>query len=292
MCKDITILLDPTLPLSDPPLLFLRTNHSDFSNQYVYVSLLYILVRQSLKFGIRIILTTRSSGSPSSSPTETSTTSSPSSTSTNPQPSPTQIDPPPSYPTSTTSDPNINDNVFHFYFLIIAIAAIAFFLGILYVSRRKKRKAEIMRSNSQRALARDVEGFRSFGRTRGRMGLGWPTSTVQGNRSDVEEGLDERGEAPPPYVPGTKPPSLRSVERERRPSASSGHGVGEVVELQPLGREVEYPPGYDAQHPVPSSDAGVTRPTKAVPASERLLSTRRLIGHSEGPSEEDGTVIR
>ena len=102
-----------------------------------------------------------------------------------------------------------------------------------------------MRSNSQRALARDIEGFGRFGRTMGRTGLGWPPSTTQRNRSDIEEGLDERGEAPPPYVPGSKPPSLRSVERERRPSSSSEHSVGEAVELQPMNGEVEHPPGYN-----------------------------------------------
>ncbi|KAE9375559.1 hypothetical protein N431DRAFT_333898 [Stipitochalara longipes BDJ] len=149
-----------------------------------------------------------------------------------------------------------------------------------------------MRSNSQRALARDVEGFRRYGRTRGRTGLGWPTSTAQRNRSDVEEGLDDRGEAPPPYVPGTKPPSLRSVERERRSSTSSGHDTGEAVELGPVSGEVERPPGYHEQHPTPENAAGIARPDTVVTASERFSSTGRLIGHTGGFSEEDGTVAR
>jgi len=126
----------------------------------------------------------------------------------------------------------------------------------------------------------------------GRNGLGWPTSTTQRNRSDVEEGLDERGEAPPPYVPGTKPPSLRSMDRERRSSASSQRIVGEVVELRPLSGEVGHPPGYDEQHPAPTRDAGVTRPDVAVTASERVSFTRRLIGHTGRSSEQDGTVVR
>ncbi|KAH8796663.1 hypothetical protein BGZ57DRAFT_864507 [Hyaloscypha finlandica] len=148
-----------------------------------------------------------------------------------------------------------------------------------------------MRSNSQRALARDVEGFRRFGRTMGRSGLGWPTSTTQRIRSDVEEGLNERGEAPPPYVPGTKPPSLRSVERERRESSSSEHIVGEAVELRPLSKDVEHPPGYH-EHPTSEAGTGVARPDTAVTASERFSYTRRLIHHTGGSSEQDGTVAR
>jgi hypothetical protein len=146
-----------------------------------------------------------------------------------------------------------------------------------------------MRSNSQRALARDVEGFRRFGRNMGRTGLGWPTSTTQRNRSDVEEGLDERGEAPPPYVAGTKPPSLRSVGREMRPSTSSEHSVGEALELRPMNGDVEHPPGYNDS---PEINAGITRPDTAVTASERFSSTRRLIGHTGSSSEQDGNLAR
>jgi hypothetical protein len=189
-----------------------------------------------------------------------------------------------------TTDPNINDNVFHYYFLIIAIVAILFCLCLLYVGRRKRRKAAIMRSNSQRALARDVEGFRT--RLRGRTGLGWNNGPTQRNRSDLEEGLDERGEAPPPYVPGTKPPSLRSVEGVRRPSTSSEHRVGEAVELRPMSRDVEHPPGYHEHQDLASGgDVGIARPDTAVTASDRFGSMR-LISHTRSSSERDGDVVR
>jgi hypothetical protein len=124
----------------------------------------------------------------------------------------------------------------------------------------------------------------------GRTGLGWPTSTTQRNRSDVEEGLDERGEAPPPYVPGTKPPSLRSVEREMRPSTSSEHSVRESVELWPMNGNVEHPPGYNENSS--EINVGITRPDTAVTVSERFSSTRRLIGHMGSSSEQDGNVVR
>lgn len=125
----------------------------------------------------------------------------------------------------------------------------------------------------------------------GRTGLGWPTSTTQRNRSEVEEGLDERGEAPPPYVPGSKPPSLRSMERERRPSSSSEHSEGEAVELRPMNGEVEHLPGYNELSPA-ETNAGIARPDTAVTASETFSSTRRLMGHTSSSSEQDENVVR
>ena len=138
----------------------------------------------------------------------------------------------------------------------------------------------MMRTRSQRALARDVEGFRT--RLRGRTGLGWNSGTTQ--RNNDEEGLDERGEAPPPYMPGTKPPSLRSVSRDST-------GPGEAVELRPMSAGVEHPPGYN-EHVSEGSDASLRRPDTAVTASDRFGSMRRLISGTGSSSGQDGHVVR
>lgn len=121
----------------------------------------------------------------------------------------------------------------------------------------------MMRSQSQRALARDVEGWR----TRFRAGLGNNT----GREDEREEGLDERGEAPPPYAPGSKPPSIRSHERR----STDG---GEEVELRSLSVG-HNPPGYHeaASRSTEGDAGGVTRPRTAVTASERFGSMRRLL---------------
>ena len=154
--------------------------------------------------------------------------------------------------------------------------AIAFCLSILAFDRRKKRKAAQLRSHGQRALARDVEGFRA------RLGRGWPAVVNAGpiTREERDDGLDERGEAPPPYVPGSKPPSIGV---ESTPRTSSGHRAGGDVELDDLTLRrgaVNDPPGYhEHEHTGSEVDLGVVRPQVAVAAPERL-STRSLRSHT------------
>lgn len=93
-----------------------------------------------------------------------------------------------------------------------------------------------------------------------------------------EEGLNERGEAPPPYMPGSKPPSIRTEEL-RRPSTSDSHMQGQIVELRRMSAAAS-PPEYHEDFRESGGPAGVTRPDTAVTASERFSSTRRLMSNS------------
>jgi hypothetical protein len=169
---------------------------------------------------------------------------------------------------SNSEDPNVNPHIFNYYFLIIAAIACCVCIFILYIGRRKKRKAALLRTHGQTALARDVAGFRRFGRSTN-------SGSVGRHRERREDGLDERGEAPPPYVEGMKPPSISagSVGRER-----SGH-TEEGVELQTLSGSgtVHEPPGYHEQL---SSETDMRRPTVAVLAEGGHGSARRLLSHS------------
>lgn len=144
----------------------------------------------------------------------------------------------------------------------------------------------LARSSSQRALASDVEGFRSrfnFGGGAGAFGMGGATyrgmprtRTRRGAGEGEVEGLDERGEAPPPYVEGQKPPSIRE-------SRSDGLPEGEEVEMRDLGHE---PPSYDelrghgevvptpaSAHVAGSTVAPLTEMTRTSDAVERSTST-------------------
>ncbi len=158
------------------------------------------------------------------------------------------------------------------------------------MGRRKKRKAAINRAHSQRALARDVEGFRTRFRG-GRTGPGWFLGYNGAHGADTDgrdEGLDERGEAPPPYVSGSKPPSIRSEDGIARPDSSrSVVRAQEGVELGDMSRPGNNdPPCYHEHHTEASRDAaGISRPETAVTAQERFGSMRRLITSQGGSSQ-------
>jgi len=155
------------------------------------------------------------------------------------------------------------------------VVAILFCVGILWIGRRKRRKAALLRYHGQHALARDVEGWRNrFG-----VGRAGGSSNTLNENGRVVEGLNERGEAPPPYVPGSKPPSLRSGDG-RRPSTSSRHAGTQDVESGNMGRNgnVNGLPGYH-EHTSSRNEEDITnirRPDAAVTASERLASRRLL----------------
>ncbi|KAL8682028.1 MAG: hypothetical protein Q9186_001904 [Xanthomendoza sp. 1 TL-2023] len=133
---------------------------------------------------------------------------------------------------SNNEDQN-NKGILNYYFLLLALLLIL--LGILYLlfARRQRQKIAQRRQNGQRALARDLErwgGGGPWGPGRFRM-----PRTTNGTRQPTrrEEGLDERGEAPPPYIP---------KEPER---AFAGDGVVREIPLQDLSRMDHKPPDYD-----------------------------------------------
>ena len=109
------------------------------------------------------------SSSSSPSTLETQTPTSPPSTFDS-SPSPTQSNGPSTTPIDDTNNGRNTSGMFNYYFIIVAIVVILFVITMLYIGKRKKQKAAIMRSNSQRALAQDVEGLRNrFGMGRGAM---------------------------------------------------------------------------------------------------------------------------
>ncbi|PVH89292.1 hypothetical protein DL98DRAFT_99006 [Cadophora sp. DSE1049] len=184
--------------------------------------------------------------------TQTSTSTSPSSI--DASPSATQSNSPSTTPIDGNNNGRNTNGMFNYYFIIVAIVVVLFVITMLYIGKRKKQKAAIMRSNSQRALAQDVEGLRNrFGMGRGAMrrahagGMG--VGDVRGPGVDERtEGLNERGEAPPPYRPGSKPPSVRSSDGVAVREVSSREGAGQAVEMDTIARPTptpgQDPPGY------------------------------------------------
>jgi hypothetical protein len=201
------------------------------------------------------------------------------------QAAPTQTPPPKG---ATTEE----SHAFNYYFLIIAGFVIVISFCVLYIGRQKRRKAALVQTRGQRALARDVEGWRSrfgVGRTGiGRTGIG-RAGAYNSNIHDInaEDGLNERGEAPPPYVPGSKPPSINSEDLQRPSTAASSHLHGESVELTNM-EPNSNPPGYNERlnrrSGDESPDANITRPGPVLTASERRASIMRPASSSGSPN--------
>jgi hypothetical protein len=129
------------------------------------------------------------------------------------------------------SDGNGNPNshsAFNFYFLIIAVFVLFVLSTFVYNSRRRKAKILARRHSAHAALSQDVSAFPAAAQSGGRRVPGFGNGRFAAGRwantwraRDVrEEGLDERGEAPPAYDAEGKPPSISEIHM--RESATNG----------------------------------------------------------------------
>ena len=115
--------------------------------------------------------------------------------------------------------------ILNYYFLLLAVFIIIIIIAYWSIARRRRNRLIRLRDNQQSALARDVETWP--GRRRG-VGARWRNA---GEEPAAEEGLDERGEAPPPYLKEPEPAHLDAREG---------------VELHNMPAQEGKPPDYDA----------------------------------------------
>ncbi|KAK3719201.1 hypothetical protein LTR37_004420 [Vermiconidia calcicola] len=137
-----------------------------------------------------------------------------------------------------------SSNMVNYYFVFLALILCVVALFVILMFRRKSIAARRMHSSREYAL--------QHGHGDGRGGPGWANSNAERRRywqgrwrsaeASREEGLNEHGEAPPPYVPKT---SLE--ERDRN---GAGEAIGPAVPLQTLSREHAglKPPDYEEAH--------------------------------------------
>ncbi|MDI1485513.1 MAG: hypothetical protein OHK93_000651 [Ramalina farinacea] len=118
---------------------------------------------------------------------------------------------PPSNHSSGDGDDGHNDGLLNYYFLLLALFIVAVLLVFWSFSRKRRAKQARQHVSQQDALATDLRAWRRIsGRSRGRY---WGNEAGNRNsRLDDEEGLNERGEAPPPYI---KEPDRARVREER-----------------------------------------------------------------------------
>ena len=120
---------------------------------------------------------------------------------------------------------NGDKGILNYYFLLLAVFIIIIIIAYWSIARRRRNRLIRLRDNQQSALARDVETWP--GRRRG-VGARWRNA---GEDNAAEEGLDERGEAPPPYLKEPEPAHIDAREE---------------VELHNMPAQEGKPPDYDA----------------------------------------------
>lgn len=128
-------------------------------------------------------------------------------------------------------------NFTNYYFILIVVALVLIiFTYWLIVKRRQRRIARRMGNGEVVEVAARRQ---------------WTQGRRRNPGSRIEEGLDERGEAPPPYVPGQPPPSafahLNNCDR----------GQGEEIALHHLGGK---PPEYQT-YIDSANDLNLSRPS-------------------------------
>lgn len=121
-----------------------------------------------------------------------------------------------------SSDTPSASGLINYYFLLLAVLVVVVLVGYYFYARRRRRKIAQLRTRGQSALARDLEGW-----------PGWRRGRWAGGDRERLEGLNERGEAPPPYMPRIP---QEAIIRE---------DVASGVPLQNLGESK--PPNY---HPI------------------------------------------
>jgi len=139
-----------------------------------------------------------------------------------------------SIPTKPPDGSVHESTLINYYFLLLA--PFVFLLAALFwwLRRRQKRQKELLRRRGREALARDLEGWAGTGRyMHGR--YSHLQTTVYTRHS---EGLDEHGQAPPPYEPKSEATAHESTEEVS----------GVTIPLRTLARDEPLrtpPPQYD-----------------------------------------------
>ena len=158
--------------------------------------------------------------------------------------------------TDSTINQQSNNGVLNYYFLLLAIFVIIVAMVWWSLIRRRRQKMVQSRYNGQSALARDLEGMPGGRRwVNGR--FGFPREPTP------EEGLDERGQAPPPYMPASPEAAVHPTVTHSEPRAGSGL----AIPLQNLSGEGQKPPNYQEHLTTGPDNTGIgpSAPTPPVP---------------------------
>jgi hypothetical protein len=207
-----------------------------------------------------------------------------------------------SVPTDVPGDdddpPDKQTSLLNYYFVFLALFLALLFVLLYALHRRRKLKKARSRDSGQNALARDVDGWVPSGRrwVAARLDRHNRFGTRALEREDRDLGLNEFGEAPPPY-------KVREAELAALGAASAESSRdGPAVPLRTLSRgAVGKPPGYEeavtgvedgttAAAAAAAAAAENTSPdtTAVIPDStaESTTAPTHAIEHTQPPAQE------
>ncbi|CAO2655543.1 Nn.00g043460.m01.CDS01 [Neocucurbitaria sp. VM-36] len=131
-----------------------------------------------------------------------------------------------------------NGAVFNYYFLFLVMFGVLVAVLLWWLQRQKKRRKELTRLGAQDALARDMEGWTNTRRfMHGRYARNHQAAFIR-----REEGLDEHGEAPPPYQPKNE-----ATEAQEPVEAAQTAASRVTIPLRTVAKDVidrSRPPAY------------------------------------------------
>jgi hypothetical protein len=104
------------------------------------------------------------------------------------------------------AEPTREVSAFKYYFLLIAALVMLVALLLWYLHRRTKKRRELWQQDAEQPMVRDVQGWTNPRRFM--YGIYEASTSFLGRRS---EGLDQNGEAPPPYQPKSSAPTIDVV---------------------------------------------------------------------------------
>ena len=173
--------------------------------------------------------------------------------------------------TGTDQNTGSGSSISNYYFIIIGVAIIVVLIATWIIVRRRQRR----NPGDQDGTARDSRRWPMPNMPR------WRATRIEPR---LEEGLNEAGEAPPPYIPG---------EQDPPPPEFEAAAAGGPIPLQTLGK----PPDYDGHSSEEDLDLDLTRPNPTYNPHARFSSRSPMIErqfsseNTLGPSETTGTEM-
>ena len=119
------------------------------------------------------------------------------------------------------------NSLVNYFFVFLGLLVVVLIIAIYYIHKRKREKKAQSRNSGQNALARDLEGWVN---TRRWVHGGWRGGEPSLMRR--EEGLNEFGEAPPPY----EPPMQQAQNSSNAPPANGAAAAAPAEVITPPAR--------------------------------------------------------